>query len=272
MPRQPSLFITHGGGPCFWMSFPEPIGARGYDRLRAWFESLLASLPERPRAILMVSAHWEEPVVTVAAAERPGMIFDYHGFPPHTYRLHYPAPGSPALAQRVQELLRAAGIAAAADAHRGYDHGVFVPMLIIDPDARIPVVPLSLHDSLDPARHLAIGAALAPLRDEGVLIIGSGSSYHNLRGFYEPDEASGVFDAWLHETVSHPDPAVRHDRLMHWKAAPHARACHPREEHLIPLMVAAGAAGSDRGRTVFRDAIAGKVVSCFGFGDGVGGG
>jgi aromatic ring-opening dioxygenase catalytic subunit (LigB family) len=267
MIRQPTLYLTHGGGPCFWMSFPPPIGPQGWDRLKNYFSGLLASLPSRPKAILMISAHWEEPRVTVSTAAAPPMLFDYYGFPPHTYQLRYPASGAPDLARRAQGLLRGAGIPDGTDDSRGFDHGIFVPMLIIDPDAGIPVVMLSLQEDLDPARHVAVGAALEPLREEGVLIIGSGSSFHNLRDFFDGDgRASIAFDAWLGETVARADPAERNARLIAWEAAPKARACHPREEHLIPLMAVAGAAGSDVGRRSFHDTIGGKVFSCFTFG------
>jgi aromatic ring-opening dioxygenase catalytic subunit (LigB family) len=265
--RQPSIFLSHGGGPCFWMSFPPPFGPHAFDSLRAYLAGLLDSLPAPPTAVLAISGHWEAPVATVGSAAAPGMLFDYYGFPPHTYQLSYPAPGSPALAARVRALLGAAGIASAADAERGFDHGVFVPFLIIDPDARIPVVTLSLRQDLDPAAHLAIGAALAPLRDEGVLIVGSGNSFHNLTTFFNGEPAAAAaFDAWLTEAVTAPDPAVRAARLIGWADAPQARACHPREEHLIPLMVAAGAAGGDPGRRVFSDRIGGKAISGFAFG------
>lgn len=159
--QMPTVYLTHGGGPCFWMEFPPPFGPQAYEGLRAYLAGLLASLPAAPRAIVMVSAHWEEAVPTVSTAPFPPMLFDYYGFPPHTYRLSYPAPGSPGLAERVRGLLEATGIETAANAERGFDHGVFVPMLIIDPATRIPVVMLSLAADLDPARHLAIGAALA---------------------------------------------------------------------------------------------------------------
>lgn len=168
MTRQPVFYLTHGGGPCFWMEFPEPFGAHAYDRLRDYFSGLIASLSARPEAVLVVSAHWEERIPTVSLSAAPPMIYDYYGFPPHTYQLEYPAPGAPEVAGRALELLQSAGIAAGADEHRGFDHGVFVPMMIIDPEARLPVATLSLKDNLDPAQHLAIGSALAPLRDEGV--------------------------------------------------------------------------------------------------------
>ena len=265
--RQPTVFLTHGGGPCFWMDFPAPMGPHAYDGLRDYLSALIGGLPAAPRAIVMVSAHWEEAAPTVSAAPAPGMLFDYYGFPPHTYRLSYPAPGEPQLAERVRGLLGAAGIAAGTDAARGFDHGVFVPMLIADPSARIPVVMLSLEGSLDPERHLAIGAALAPLRAEEVLIIGSGSSYHNLRAIFDGGDGGSVaFDAWLNETATAVDPAARRARLIDWRHAPNARACHPREEHLIPMMVAVGAAGEDPGRATFRGRIGGKAYSCFSFG------
>ncbi|HVZ02177.1 MAG TPA: class III extradiol ring-cleavage dioxygenase [Dongiaceae bacterium] len=267
MSRLPSLYITHGGGPCFWMEFGPPFGPHAFDKLRAYLAGLIDSLPERPKAILVVSGHWEEDRPTVSTAARPGMLFDYYGFPPHTYQLSYPAPGAPDLAQHVRGLLQAAGIDCGTDDKRGFDHGVFVPQLIIDPKAEIPVVMLSMRHDLDPAAHIAIGKALAPLRDEGVLIVGSGSSYHNLRQFFTGDgRASVPFDDWLAETATEPDADRRNARLVGWEKAPNARLCHPREDHLIPLMVAAGAAGADVGRHSFHDRIGGQAISCFSFG------
>ncbi len=265
--RQPAIYLTHGGGPCFWMEFPEPFGPHAYDGLRAYLAGVIVSLAAAPRAIIMISAHWEAAVPTVSTAPAPGMLFDYYGFPPHTYQLRYGAPGSAELAERVVTLLRTAGCPAATDPARGFDHGVFVPMLIIDPAAQIPVVMLSLANDLDPARHLAIGAALAPLRAENVLIVGSGSSYHNLRAIFAPGEGGSVaFDEWLNETATGVAPEVRRTRLIEWRSAPNARACHPRAEHLMPLMVAAGAAGDDPGRADFRGTIGAKAYSCFRFG------
>ncbi len=265
--RQPALFISHGGGPSFWMSYPPPIGPHGFDKLRDYLTGLIASLPQRPKAILVASGHWEEDHVTVSTSPAPPMLFDYYGFPPHTYELSYPAPGAPELAARVRDLLGKAGIASEANATRGFDHGVFVPFLIVDPDARIPVVMMSLESNLDPARHLAIGAALAPLRDEGVLIVGSGNSFHNLRTFFGDDAGASLqFDKWLTQTVLSPDAAARTAGLEAWEDAPAARLCHPREEHLIPLMVAAGAGQGDRGALVFHDIIGGKAISGYAFG------
>lgn len=260
--RQPALFIPHGAGPCFFMEWTRGP-ADTWARTEAFLRGLADSLPQRPRAILVVSGHWEAPVFTVGSGERPGLIFDYLGFPEHTYRLSFDAPGSPRLAARVRGLLADAGIASDAAPERGWDHGVFVPLKLVTPDADIPVVQMSLKASLDPAEHLAAGRALAPLRDEGVLIVGSGMSWHNMRGFSPAfTEPSGEFDAWLADAVS--DPA----KLIRWaEEAPHGRQAHPREEHLIPLLVAAGAAQGEPSRTIFRDTVMDVVVSAFQFGE-----
>ncbi len=265
--RQPTIFLPHGGGPCFWMEFPPPFGPRAWDGLRGYLSGVLAKLPERPKAFVVVTAHWEEAKATVSVAAAPGMLFDYYGFPAHTYQLSYPAPGEPKVAAEVERLLAAAGLPVGKNAERGFDHGVFVPFLIVDPKAEIPVVMLSIERDLDPERHIAIGKALAPLRDQGVVIVGSGMSYHDLRSFWDGDgRASAAFDTWLDETVTKADPGTREARLIRWSEAPFARACHPREEHLIPLMVVAGAAGTSAGEHSFRDVIGGKVISGFQFG------
>ncbi len=267
--RLPTLFIPHGGGPCFFMD-PPPGDPHAWDAMAAYLRSIAASIGAKPRTILVISAHWEMPRPTVMTAERSPLLFDYYGFPEHTYRLEYPAPGSPELAARVRALLAAAGIASDEDAARGFDHGVFVPFLLMFPDADVPVVQLSLRGDLDPAAHIALGRALAPLRDEGVLIVGSGMSYHNLRRFWSTDahdvEAARAFDAWLADTVEAAGASEREARLAAWMHAPGARSAHPRSEHLLPLMVAAGAAAGDRGVRTYRDRIFGKAVSGFRFG------
>jgi len=266
MTRQPALFLPHGGGPCFWIDGPPPFGRGAWERLRGYLSGVVASLPARPKAFLVVTAHWEEAAPTVSVNPAPGMIFDYYGFPAHTYELRYPAPGAPEIARRAAELIRAAGLPVAEDSERGYDHGVFVPMLIVDPEAEIPIVMVSLQRDLDPALHIAIGRALSPLRDEGVVIAGSGMSYHDLRHFRDGDgRDAAVFDEWLGEAAT-AAPAAREAALRRWAEAPCGRACHPREEHLLPLMVAAGAAGDDVGRRDFRDVIGGKTISAFRFG------
>lgn len=264
--RQPSLFIAHGGGPCFFMDW-QP--ADTWDNLAAWLRTISDALPVRPKALLVVSAHWEASEPTVTSAAQPVLLYDYSGFPAHTYQLQWPAPGSPALAARVRELLAGDNIASLADPHRGLDHGVFVPLMLGFPEADIPTVQLSLHADLDPARHIAIGKALKPLRDEGVLIIGSGFSYHG--GLGRPGQdiagASRRFDDWLTAAVQMPDPVARAHALEQWEDAPDARICHPRSEHLTPLFVTAGAAGSDIGRRVFHDQLFGTMTySAYRFG------
>lgn len=264
MARTPVVFLPHGGGPWPWMA-PRAFGP--LDTLRAYLSGL-PGLPEAPpRAILLVTAHWEAPRPTVSSGARPGMLYDYAGFPPHTYEITWPAPGDPALARRVQDLLAAAGFDPAEDPARGFDHGTFVPLAVAYPEAQIPTVQLSLIHGLDPDTHLAMGRALRPLRDEGVFVIGSGMSYHDMRGFGTARGAQDAerFDAWLQETVRRPF-AERDEALRAWAHAPSARACHPREEHLMPLLVAAGAAGEDPGRVPFSDLVLGTRVSAVHFG------
>ncbi len=258
----PSLYIPHGGGPCFFM--PDPRGT--WSRMEAYLRALPASLPMAPRAILVVSGHWEAPAFTLTGAQaHPGLIYDYYGFPPQTYELAWPAPGAPWLAERAASLLTGAGLPAAIDPTRGFDHGVFIPLKVAFPEADVPVVQMSLHASLDPAIQLAAGAALAPLRDEGVLVIGSGMSFHNLRAMGDPrvTAPSEAFDAWLAEAIG-AEPEARSAQLARWAEAPWARLVHPREEHLLPLMVAAGASDA-RGTRDYGEIVLEGKVSAFRF-------
>lgn len=235
-----------------------------------FLEGLAATLPAPPKALLVVSGHWEEPAFTAGAASAPQLIFDYSGFPEHTYRLTWPAPGNPSLAARVGLLLDMAGLPAAVSPTRGYDHGVFVPLKVAFPQAQIPVVTLSLSASptgrLDPTQHIAAGKALAPLRDEGVLIVASGMSFHNLRAYMRPEtaERARAFDSWLTNAVESPG-ALRSSLLAEWQNAPFAAFAHPREEHLIPLMVAAGAGGEAPGTRIFHDEPMGAAISAYRF-------
>jgi len=264
----PTYFISHGGGPWPWM-LEQMAGA--YDALAASLRAMPAQLGAMPRAVLVVSAHWEEDEFTVQSSNQPPMIYDYSGFPPHTYAIRYPAPGAPQLAARVAELLRDAGIAAAQDAQRGFDHGCYAPLAVIYPRADMPLLQLSLKRGLDPAGHIAVGRALRPLRGEGVLIVGSGLSYHNLRAFGPAaKQPSAVFDAWLQETLLALAPAQRSTGLLAWEQAPAARLAHPREEHLLPLMVAVGAAEDEAGACVYHEAnfLGGVTASSFRFGAG----
>ena len=186
----PTYFISHGGGPWPWMDeMRAPMAG-----LTRSLQSIAAELGRPPAAVLMVSAHWEAAAFTLMNGARPPMLYDYFGFPPHTYTIRYPAPGAPVLAERVHRLIEAAGLPAGLDAERGFDHGAFVPLAVMYPQADVPVLQLSLRAGLDPAEHLALGRALAPLRGEQVLILGSGLSYHNLRAFGPPGrDASGVW-------------------------------------------------------------------------------
>lgn len=262
--RLPTFYIPHGAGPCFFMPWTRGP-ADTWARTEAFLRGLVAGLPERPKAILIVSGHWEAAEFTLATGERPELVFDYYGFPEETYRLTFDAPGAPELSGRVRTLLGLAGFASAEAPGQGWDHGVFVPLKLLTPEADIPVLQLSLKAGLDPAEHLAAGRALAPLRDEGVLILGSGMSWHNMRGFSPAfTQASAQFDAWLAEAVG--DPDRRDAALAGWAEAPQGRQAHPREEHLAPLFVAAGAAGGEPGRIAFRDRVMDVVVSAIEFG------
>lgn len=266
--RLPVWYIPHGGGPCFFMEPPK--GAPdAWTSMEAYLRGISGAVGARPRAILVVSAHWLETRPTATGAAAPPLIYDYYGFPPATYQLKYPAPGDPALAARIAELLAGAGIEAGVDAARGFDHGVFVPLLLLYPGADIPVVQLSLVAGLDPARHIAIGRALSPLREEGVLFVGSGLSFHNLANFYNADPRlltlGEKFDAWLTSAAT-AEPALRDAALAKWEEAPGARVSHPFEDHLLPLMVAAGAADADRGVRDYADHVFGAPVSGYRFG------
>lgn len=264
--RMPVAFIPHGGGP--WPFVDIGWGDKAGEHALAAYLRSLSGLPETPpKALLVVSAHWEEGLPTVMTSPNPPMLYDYYGFPPESYTITWPAPGHPQLAARVQELLGAAGFQTATDAERGYDHGTFVPLKLAYPQADVPVVQLSLVRGLDPEAHLAMGRALAPLRDEGVFIIGSGMSYHNMRGFMSPSakQVSEEFDAWLRETGAL-EASARDRRLALWGAAPQARNVHPREEHLLPMMVIAGAAGEDRGSVAYAGELLGVKISAYHFG------
>jgi len=263
--RMPAFYIPHGAGPCFFMDW-NPPGT--WHRMAGFLEGIAASLPAAPRAVALVSGHWLDPRFNVAGHVRPQLIFDYYGVPAHTYQLHYPAPGSPELAGRIVELLRQGGADARVDDERGFDHGVFIPLKLMFPGADIPVVQVSLRGDLDPRAHLEAGRALASLRDEGVLVVGSGMSFHNMRGYgdgrYTP--VSAEFDNWLTAAIEGP-PAQRGRLLENWTEAPHARDCHPPggEEHFMPLLVAAGAADGSPGSKVYSEEIMAATISAFRF-------
>lgn len=240
MPK--AVFISHGGGPL------PLLGDPGHEEMVVALKALAEAIP-RPKAIVVVSAHWEEALPTITAAAKPPLIYDYSGFPPESYEIEYPCEGSPELANTLWGLLEEQGIPARLDDTRGLDHGVFVPLKLMYPEADIPCVQLSLVDTLEPRQHIDMGQALHDLHKQGVLLIGSGFSFHNLRAFFsaptpQSRELNLAFEDWLNDTCANPEysAAQRRELLSHWDAAPGARYCHPREEHLIPLHVCYGAA------------------------------
>ena len=264
--RQPVLFLPHGGGPCFFMDWNP---ADTWVGMGNFLKQVAGTLPQRPTAIVLVSAHWLEPQFRVTGHARPDLIYDYYGFPPHTYELTYPAPGQPSLADRIAQLIHADGMTAQVDTERGFDHGVFIPLKLVFPGADIPVIQLSLRQDLDPRAHLQMGQTLMALRDENVLIIGSGMSFHNMRAYGDSrfSAVSDEFDDWLTRAVE--SPAAERERLLRdWTHAPHARLCHPQggEEHLIPLLVAAGAGGEEPGRRIYSERVMQTTISAFRFG------
>ncbi len=265
MNKLPTYFISHGGGPWPYME----------DRRRALhiLEDSLVDIPRQigsvPKAVLMISGHWEAGEFNVMSSPHPPMVYDYHGFPEHTYHVKYSAPGSPELAKRVRDLIEQAGLPARLDPQQGFDHGTFTPMVVMYPEADVPLVQVSLKAGYDPAEHLALGRALAPLREEGVLIVGSGLSYHNLRQFGPGAKvASKTFDDWLQKTLVDSSPQEREQRLLGWDAAPAARQAHPQEDHLVPLMVAVGAAEGEKATVVYHEEnlFGGVTASSFRFG------
>jgi len=236
-------FISHGGGPMPLLNDPS------HDDLVAYLKSLAETL-EKPNAILIISAHWEAQAASITASANPKMIYDYRGFPQEAYQLQYPSPGEPQLAVKIQQVLQQAGIPVELDHQRGYDHGAYVPLMLMYPHADIPVVQLSLMNNLNAKQHLNIGKALQFLEYDNLLVIGSGFSFHNMSAFYAPDTENAnqknlEFENWLHGTLSnkHLPETERFQRMIKWTDAPHARYCHPREEHLLPLHVCYGLAG-----------------------------
>jgi aromatic ring-opening dioxygenase catalytic subunit (LigB family) len=232
------------------------------------FMRRLSSLLRKPGAILVISAHWEERSATLLSAQNPAMFYDYYGFPDEAYEITYSAPGSPTLANRIAGLLKDNNIPASIDPQRGFDHGLFIPLKLIYPQAEIPSLQLSLLRGLNPAAHLALGKALRELMSENILMIGSGFSFHNMRSFSwegidAPDLANDAFQNWLIEVCADPIPRPeRERRLIEWEKASNARYCHPREEHLLPLHVCAVMAVRPA-EVIFDDHILGKRAVAF---------
>jgi 4,5-DOPA dioxygenase extradiol len=255
------VYFSHGGGPL-------PILGDASHKAMVDFMARLPLQLTKPDAILVISAHWEESAATLLGAQNPAMFYDYYGFPEKAYEITYPAPGSPELAKRIAGFLKQNNIPAQIDPHRGFDHGVFIPLKLMYPQADIPSLQLSLLRGLNPAAHIALGQALRELKNENILVIGSGFSFHNQRAFFSqkpgtPDPVNDAFQNWLIEVCAGPLPqSEREQRLIEWEKAPSARYCHPREEHLLPLHVCLGMA--DRpAKLIFDDQILGKRSVAF---------
>ena len=246
----PTYFISHGGGPWPWL----PDMRQRFKELETSLARMPQDIGERPKAVLMISGHWEESdAYAVMSSPRPPMVYDYFGFPPETYEIVYPAPGAPDLARRSADLMSAAGLPVRLDDTQGFDHGTFAPMAVMYPEANMPTFQISLRSHYDPAEHLALGRALAPLRDDGVLIVGSGLSYHNLRLMgREGEKPSAEFDAWLDAALGL-EPDARTQAMLNWESAPSARTCHAQEDHLVPLFVALGAAEEAPAKRVYHE-------------------
>lgn len=260
----PVLYLPHGGGPL-------PIlGDKGHEKMVSFLKEIATALGE-PSAILVISAHWEEEQATITSNSSPKIIYDYFGFPAEAYTIQYAAPGDPKLANEIYALLTASGIPARLDEQRGFDHGLFVPLKLMYPQARIPCIQLSLLKNLNPRLHIALGKAIASLREKNILIIGSGMSFHNLKTFFsnniDSSKENDAFDEWLIETCANPaiSSEEREKRLIEWEKAPFARFCHPREEHLLPLHVCYGiaCAGTPIAKVIFNNEVMGKKVTSF---------
>lgn len=256
------LYISHGGGPL------PLLGELSHQEMVAGLQKIVTLLP-KPSAIVLISAHWEEEQATVTSGTNPALLYDYSGFPQESYEIKYPAPGKPTLAREICNLLGKKGRQAVLNEKRGFDHGLFVPLKIMYPDADIPCVQLSLLKNLDPDEHIELGKALTGLQEENILIIGSGFSFHNMRAFFSPsteaiDSMNESFEQWLIETCSSPvlNENEREERLINWERAPAARFCHPREEHLLPLHVCYGVAQSPA-KHVFPWQVLGRRVSAY---------
>lgn len=259
-----TLFVPHGGGP---LPLLEHVPHQSLIRF-------LQAVPQQliqPDVIVVVTAHWEAAPVEISTAAMPSMLFDYYGFPAESYELSYPAPGAPELGHSLVTALNEQGLPARENAERGYDHGTFVPLMLMFPNADIPVLQVSLNANLDAAEHVRYGKALGSVLPENTLVLGSGLSFHNLKSQFanmdnahSASEESRQFDTWLAQSLTLPaDDAL--ERLENWTQAPHARYCHPREEHLLPLHVCAGVAAA-RGQTIERlysDVLMGHLVSAF---------
>jgi 4,5-DOPA dioxygenase extradiol len=255
------VYFSHGGGPL-------PILGDASHEAMVDFMTKLPGRLRKPEAIVVISAHWEESAATLLSGSAPPLFYDYSGFPASTYSIQYPSPGNPELANRIAEILSKANIASRLNPKRGFDHGFFIPLKLMYPDADIPSIQMSLVRGLDPGVHIALGKALRELMEENILVVGSGFSFHNMRAFswqgnQSPDPANDAFQNWLIDVCASPiTEADREQCLIKWEKAPFARYCHPREEHLLPLHVCAGM-GQKPAELIFDDYILGKRAVAF---------
>jgi len=252
----PAFYISHGGGPCFFMEEKGGMfeAMDKNSKVTQWYKDFAKNfIPRKPKAIVLFSAHWEEKPVHIISSAKPGLLYDYYGFPAHTYEITYPAPGEPNLAQRISNLLNNVSIPNVLDTTRDWDHGVFIPLKLIYPDADIPIVEVSLMSGLSPGMHIKIGEALNSLRYEDVLFIGSGAATHNLRQYGSNSDWVHEWNAWLTDTLTNKNliSEQRKERLLNWSTAPSARIAHPREEHLIPLHVVFGTAAEKPAQQIY---------------------
>ncbi|UUX48855.1 dioxygenase [Nisaea acidiphila] len=259
MTKQPSLFLPHGAPDLLLTEHPAKR-----------FLAELGSRVGRPEAILVISAHWESPRLALTTASTPETVHDFYGFPAELYEYRYPARTDAGLSRRTIELLADLGYAAEADGARGFDHGAWVPLLLAFPEADIPVVQLSLLAGGTARQHFEIGRALAPLRAEGVLIVGSGSVTHNLRALGPEGTPPPVWATAFDDFVAFGTESGDWDDLMHFPDAPDsARLAHPTPEHFLPFFVAAGAGDTDHGTRLHRSFSHSSIsMSAFSFGDG----
>lgn len=260
--RATILYIPHGGGPL------PLLDETTYGNLNSYLRGFKDGI-EKPDAIVVISAHWEESVISITANAKPSMYFDYYGFPPETYEYQYPAPGNPELASRIHHKLGEAGLESHLDHERGFDHGLFIPLMLMYPEASIPCIQISLSNSLDAEFHIQIGKALRELKQQNLLFLGSGYSFHNMSVLMGAaneanQQKNRQFEEWLAQTCSDSglSEAEREKRLIDWETAPQARFCHPREEHLLPLQVCYGIGGSPA-KTTFQEAVGGLVTSAY---------
>lgn len=251
-----TVYFSHGGGPLPLMGDPS------HQAMIEFMTNLTEKLI-KPDYILVISAHWEESQPTLLGSSHPPMFYDYYGFPPEAYQIDYPAPGCPDLADKIVRTLVEHNIPSRIDTQRGFDHGLFIPLSLKFPKADIPSTQLSLVRGLDPSTHIALGKALRDSHEDKLLVIGSGFSFHNMQAFdwsgvERPDPLNDAFQDWLINTCVHQSNSkLTLESLLHWEKAPNARYCHPREEHLLPLLVCSAYA-QNSANVVFDDYILGK--------------